>query len=179
MEPSVAAPPEAEAEPEAPPEPELTKTDAWPFVEWDHAKTYVFNLDRGRGLSLFAYNASKGWNIRIHSEQDISKAQADRAVELTERTRGTFMVSKCPMPRHAVVLFSGDTPVASMNVCFECGDILVWPKWDPDGEGSEASGEMRAKLQKAYDRAYPQWETFFGKTLGLELDYTKIPKKPN
>ena len=38
VEPSVAAPPEAEAEPEAPPEPELTKTDAWPFVEWDHAR---------------------------------------------------------------------------------------------------------------------------------------------
>ena len=156
------------------PKPELVETDTWPFVQWDHAKAYVFNLEIGPQLSLYAYNASKGWNTRIDSEHALTPAQAETAVTLAEMTQGEMLVSKCPMPRHAVVLFSGETPVASINVCFECGDILVWPRWRRDPRWPEKKQDMHASLMKAYDRAFPKWETFFGKTLGLDLDPAKV-----
>lgn len=171
--------PVAEAAPKAEPAPkaeqDLVETETWPLVRWDHAKAYVFNLERGPGLSLYAYNESKGWNTRIDSEHEITQQQAETAVSLAETTLGTMLVSKCPMPRHAVVLFAGETPVASINVCFECGDILVWPEWERDPSWPERKQEMHAKLLKAYDRTFPKWEAFFGKTLGLDLAPAKAP----
>ena len=138
----------------------------------------MFNIQRyGPGSSLFVYRDDKGWNPNIHSEQDITRKQADQAVKLVGRTLGEMMVSKCAFPRHAIVLFSGPTPVASINVCFECGDILVWPRWDPAPDWDDRKYEMYGKLRKVYDRVFPKWEALFGKELGLTLDWKAIKEE--
>lgn len=79
-------------------------------------------------------------------------------------TGGAVEVSKCAFPRHAVVFYSGDTPVGTANVCFECGDILVWPDLDPppdyehwtDAAQKQHERSYRRKLA-AYKKVFPKW----------------------
>jgi hypothetical protein len=86
------------------------------------------------------------------------------------------LVSKCGFPRHAVVLFAGDTPVGSVNVCFECGYILVWPDGDPPLDYEHWSAAAKQQYERsyrrklaAYKRVFPAWERFFRDELGLPL----------
>jgi hypothetical protein len=76
----------------------------------------------------------------------------------------------------AVVLYAGDTPVGTANVCFECGDILVWPDLEPppdydrwsDAKQRQQDRKYRQQLT-AYKRVFPQWERFFRDELGFSL----------
>ncbi len=85
-----------------------------------------------------------------------------------------MLVSKCAYPRHAIVLLSGTTPVASVNVCFECGDILVWPPYSQDPAWRDNKAGMYPKLMKVYDRTFSRWTRLFGDRLGLQTDWKKI-----
>ncbi|PCC67608.1 hypothetical protein SAMN02745121_02244 [Nannocystis exedens] len=141
----------------------------WPFVAWDRAEAFTFNhVPYGPGVPLRVYDATNGWSPEIAERKPISPAQAGRAVEWVVATRGALEVSKCAFPRHAVVLFAGDTPVGSVNVCFECGDILVWPEFEPPASGPTAERRHRQQM-KAYKRVFPEWERFFRDDLGLPL----------
>lgn len=106
-------------------------------------------------------------------------ARAKKAVGYVTQTLGGVDVSKCPFPRHAVVLYDGDVPVASINVCFECGDILIWPPWDqkpePDYE-KMTDKEWKARelfyerKMKLYEKAFPKWQAFFRDEVGFPID---------
>jgi hypothetical protein len=153
--------------PAAPAKP-LTPSKMWPFVAWDRAEAITFNhLAYGPGVQLRVYDG-QAWSGAIVARQPISTQQGERAVQWVVATRGELEVSKCPFPRHAVVLYAGETPVGSVNVCFECGDILVWPDFEPPpAEGQE---QRRNRLQMAgYKKVFPRWEKFFRDELGLPL----------
>lgn len=153
--------------PAAPPRP-LTPSKTWPFVVWDRAEAFTFNhVAYGPGVQLRVYDG-QAWSPKIAARRPISAQQGQRAVQWVVATRGEIEVSKCPFPRHAVVLYAGETPVGSVNVCFECGDILVWPEFEPPpAEGQE---ERRSRLQMAgYKKVFPRWEKFFRDELGLPL----------
>jgi hypothetical protein len=91
-------------------------------------------------------------------------------------------MTKCPFPRHAVVLYDHDVPVASVNVCFECGDILLWPRlgppaidWDKltPAQTKKALAELEAdgaKKQKLFGQVFPKWKTFFRDSVGFPID---------
>jgi hypothetical protein len=160
-----AAPPAIADKPSTP----LTPSKTWPFVAWDRAEAFTFNqVAYGPGIPLRVYDATAGWSPKIAERAPISADQAGRAVERVVATRGTLEVSKCAFPRHAVVLFAGDTPVGSVNVCFECGDILVWPDFEPPASGPTAERRHRQQM-KAYKRVFPEWERFFRDDLGFPL----------
>ncbi|MFZ6178021.1 hypothetical protein [Nannocystis pusilla] len=147
----------------------LTPSKTWPFVAWDRAEAFTFNhVAYGPGIPLRVYDATSGWSPEIVERTTISAAQAGSAVERVVATRGTLEVSKCAFPRHAVVLYAGDTPVGSVNVCFECGDILVWPEFEPPASGPTAERRLRQQM-KAYKRVFPEWERFFRDDLGFPL----------
>lgn len=147
----------------------LMPSKTWPFVAWDRAEAFTFNhVAYGPGIPLRVYDATSGWSPAIVDRTPISAAQAGSAVERVVATRGTLEVSKCAFPRHAVVLFAGDTPVGSVNVCFECGDILVWPDFEPPASGPTAERRLRQQM-KAYKRVFPEWERFFRDDLGFPL----------
>ncbi|WAS97514.1 hypothetical protein [Nannocystis punicea] len=163
--------PAATDEPSAPP----TPTGTWPFVAWDRAEAFTFNpIEYGPGVPLRVYEATKGWSPNIVERKPLSQAQAERAVEWTVATRGELEVSKCAFPRHAVVLYAGDAPVGSVNVCFECGDILVWPDFEPPASGPTAERRQRQQM-KAYKRVFPEWQRFFRDELGLPLTLAAKP----
>jgi len=141
-----------------PPEP----VSAWPYVAWDHAEAVTFNPFPGRrGVPLRVVD-DKGWSPHVTRRLPITREQAQRALDLLAVTEGELLVSKCPFPRHAIVLFAGDTAVASANVCFECGDILTWPAWR-DGTGDHEA------LFAAYQKVFPTWEAFFRDELKLSI----------
>ena len=164
--------------PDAAPAP-LVPSKTWPFHEWDRAEAVTFNhVPPGPDVQLFAYNAD-GWTPNLLEQKPIELEQGKRAVEWVIATRGTVEVSKCPFPRHAVVLYSGSTPVASINLCFECGDLLVWPEfepgpdWDRYDDWTKAEHAKFDKLTKkkhaAYEKLYPEWEAFFRDELGFSI----------
>lgn len=177
-EPPTAPPAAAAAQPEPAAEPPptadkpstpLTPSKTWPFVAWDRAEAFTFNhVAYGPGIPLRVYDATTGWSPEIVERAPISADQAGRAVDRVVATRGTLEVSKCAFPRHAVVLYAGDTPVGSVNVCFECGDILVWPDFEPPASGPTAERRHRQQM-KAYKRVFPEWERFFRDDLGFPL----------
>lgn len=174
-EPLVAAPSEAPAAapttasevPAAPAQP-LTPSKTWPFVVWDRAEALSFNhVAYGPGVQLRVYDG-QAWSPKIVARRPISAEQGERAVQWVVATRGELEVSKCPFPRHAVVLYAGETPVGSVNVCFECGDILVWPEFEPPPAEGQEQRRIRVQLT-GYKKVFPRWEKFFRDELGLPL----------
>ncbi len=150
----------------------------WPFHRWSRAEAVRFNEFPLRpAVPLYACS-DRGLSPHIVERIPISLALAQRAVELLQRTRGAVEVSKCPFPRHAVILYDGDVPVASINVCFSCGDILVWPKWDavPEPDWDHMTNAARAAYEaaqkaamSAYEQTFPLWKTYFRDLIGFPI----------
>lgn len=152
------------------------ETAVWPYASWSTAKAYTFNQFRMRpNTSLLVYG-DKGWSKHITSQQPILTEQADEAVQLARQSKGSMYVSKCPFPRHAVVLFNTENkPVASINICFECGDILIWPEVNKTkSEHADLYQKVDPKtgepaFLKIYDQVYPKWERFFSEKLKMKI----------
>ena len=161
----------------------LQKIATWPFTAWDRAEAIGFNhVAYGPGIPLRVYDDVHGWSPKIVERRAITAQQGARAVQWVIATRGGIEVSKCAFPRHAVVLYAGDTPVGTANVCFECGDILVWPDLEPppdddrwsDAKQKQQERKFRQQLS-AYKKVFPQWEQFFGDELGFSLAPVRGP----
>lgn len=103
----------------------------WPFAEWETAKAYAFNFrPMERNVALHIYKQPEGWNPNIVEIREVVPDVGQRVIRWVNNTRGANLVSKCPFPRHGIVLFDEDgAAVGSVSVCFECGDILVWPSY--------------------------------------------------
>lgn len=154
---------------------------AWPGVAWDHAEAVAFNqIPYGRGIegmTLDAWEPAHGLNASIVERKPLTPALATRAVELVAITHGGIEVSKCAFPRHGIVFYRGEQPVASVSVCFECGDILVSP--DPRAHDPDAKPLTEAELaaaEREYDArlaehkiAFPRWQALFRDDLGFSL----------
>lgn len=155
----------------------LRTGSVWPFHAWSRAEAVSFNVFAMRPeVPLHAYD-DRGWSPHVVERRAVTAAQGKEAVSLLAATEGEIVVSKCPFPRHAVVLFDGDTPVASINLCFECGDILTWPASPPEPQGPSAkkpSDKERMareeKRLKLYDRVFPRWRAFFSEGVGMAVD---------
>jgi hypothetical protein len=158
---------------EAPPPAVERSGKVWPFHAWDRAEAITFNAFAIRpDTPLRAYD-ERGWSPHVALRKAIDAALAKSAVALVAATEGDVAVSKCPFPRHAVVLYDGDLPVASVNVCFECGDILLWPRWEAEPDWSALSDAQmkaveakRARQMKLYEKTFPRWRIFFEKDVG-------------
>lgn len=167
----------ASAPASAPPPAVERSGKVWPFHAWNGAVAVTYNHMRIRpGIQLLAYD-ERGWSPNVVEQRLLSKEKADEAVNLVAATEGGVDVSKCPFPRHAVVLLHGDVPVASINVCFECGDIKLWPAWGPEPDWEKLTAkemkalELRAaKQMKLYDKAWPKWKAFFRDEVGFPLE---------
>jgi hypothetical protein len=154
---------------------------SWPFQKWSSAKAYTFNFFTiKRGVPLYVYTNHDGWSPHIRSEMEISIEQSARAAFWVNETKGSIDASKCPFPRHAVVFFDAKgKPIASVNICFECGDILVWPPYYKDIRDCNAKYDEidpqteEPKILKVYDRVYPLWMDFFQNELRMPIDWQK------
>ena len=149
----------------------LAPQPRWPYYKWDSAKAYVFNVNEtfGPGASLHAWRSDKG----LHADaREVVARLGDRQsrtiASLVRRGRGEFLVSKCAFPRHGIVFFAGDKPVGSVSVCFECGDILIWPA-DRKKKRSESYGRFMGR----YKKIFPKWEAVFRDQLQLPLSWPK------
>lgn len=155
----------------------------WPYVKWVSAKAYTYNFFKRRyGVPYRVYSEKKGWSPYIRSVVPLNSEQAKRALQWTTDLRGDFYASKCPFPRHAVVFFNkAGKPVGSVNVCFECGDILVWPplkrsKQEVAIEQKQNDiyydkGNPKPDRLKTYDRVFVEWKKYFGRQLGMPVDF--------
>jgi len=134
------------------------RTD-WPTEEWVSAKAYTFNFQKMGNVKLRVFDGT--WNQTIRQTIPLSREAAEAALELTHRTSGAVHASKCPLPRHAVVFFNeaGD-PVASVNVCFSCSDIMVWPKYGSDALRSKKYADWE-KMEEIHSHALSRWQLFF------------------
>lgn len=136
----------------------------WPFHTWDRAESVVLNwAPYGPKSSLRVYD-DNGWTKDVKYRAPLDAAAAKRSVALVLEQHGELLVSKCAVPRHAVVLYDGDAPVASINVCFSCQDILLWPQWP----AKPTETEMK-KAGAAADLAIPKWRKLFVDELHFPL----------
>lgn len=149
-------------------------------MTWDRAEAVLFNhIPYGPGIegyALRAWDSEHGMNPSIVERKPIETAIAIRAVELVNATGGGVDVSKCAFPRHAVVFYRGNQPVASVSVCFACGDILVAP--DPrssideqsitpsDDDADSAAYDARMAI---YQQVYPKWQALFRDDIGFSI----------
>src|SRR5690606_36497846 len=111
----------------------------WPPGEVASAKAYTFNFDTnlGPGLDLYVYR-NDSWHKTIRSTHELSEDATKQALDLVHVLGGTTIVPKCPLPRHGVGFCDkDDKPLGSVNMCFECGDIMVWPPYYDDSELEE------------------------------------------
>lgn len=153
----------------------LRPQERWPFYAWDEARAYAYNLrPYNPDPTLRVYDEAKGWDDSIAVERALSRSQAEEALRMLGSTQGEMLVSKCAYPRHAVVLFSGEVPVGSISVCFECGDILVWPPYDPDPHWPAKKRKLYKRLMPLYEKTFPQWQKLFEQDVGIPTDWKQI-----
>ena len=102
----------------------------WPPQEWSYAKAYTFNfVPYGPGNSNYVYKKDT-WNKNTPVSYAINNKQAEYALKLVHKTAGDVETSKCTFPRHGIVYFNEqDTPIASINYCFSCEAVLLWPAY--------------------------------------------------
>jgi len=140
----------------------------WPPSKWSHARAYTYNFTPyGPGKKLRIWDA-KGWSENIKQTIDIDQKQAQTAISLLHRTQGEVQASKCPFPRHAVVFFNGEDPIASINICFSCTDILIHPPYFNDDEQSYGRYEMMGAgeeplLFEIHETVLEDWGSYFDK----------------
>lgn len=125
----------------------------WPFHTWDHAEAVVMNWSAyGPDSDRHAYD-ELGWTQRLAYRAPLGAEIAQKSVALAVRQGGDILLTKCPVPRHAIVLFDGDTPIASINVDFACQNVLLWPAVPPKG-GQALAYELAKEL-------VPEWRDVF------------------
>lgn len=154
----------------------------WPFHGWDRAEAFTFNRFRMRPGAPFRIYDDEGWSKHVGDRKPLDATLAKQAVDLVLAGKSELEMTKCPFPRHAVVFYDHDIPVASVNVCFECGDILLWPRWGKpeadwdkltDAQKKKALAELEAestRKQKLFDQVFPKWKTFFRDSVGFPID---------
>ena len=120
----------------------------WPPQEWTHAKAYTFNFVRyGPGNSNYIYKEDT-WNKNTPVPFSINKEQAEYALKLVHQTAGDVETTKCTFPRHGIVYFNAqDEPIASINYCFSCEAVLVWPPYQSFEERLEKSSLKGTKVE--------------------------------
>jgi len=156
-------------------EAKLVPSKRWPFNQWDSARAYTYNLrPMGRVESLMVHG-EKGWISTIAQEKQIDPRLGKKALSMLRKTNGEMLVSKCPFPRHAIVLFAGQTPVGSINVCFECTDLLVWPPYHKSPKTKKRKEKAWMKYGKIYDRVFPSWKRLFERDIGFATDWKRLP----
>ncbi len=154
----------------------LKPSKSWPFFAWDKAQAFTFNLRRpGPGARLRVYTGDQGWTAKPVAGPQLTPSQSKTALELLAKTQGQMIVSKCPFPRHGIVFFQHEVPVGSISVCFECGDIMIWPRYRQDPNWEDRKTKRFSKLIKAYDRVFPKWGELFESELRLPKDWQKLP----
>ena len=119
----------------------------WPPSEWTHARAFTYNfVQYGPGYQLHVVDED-GWSEAIRQDLPLTPELAKAAVELTHLTLGDVQASKCAFPRHAVVFYDADEqPIASVNICFECTDILLWPSYYDDEVEAMAKYEQHSTV---------------------------------
>jgi len=155
-------------------------TVKWSKLKYATARAYTFNFGRygpgNKGLHAYGPYRSKsggvvGLNPAIRNSVALTKRQARKALRLVQRVQGDVLVSKCAFPRHGVVFFDDkETPIASVSVCFECGDILVWPKWDQ--RRSKRPKTYSRSFMRKYDKTMVRWKRFFERLEDMPPDWT-------
>jgi len=120
---------DADADVQAPPQVVTRTGTIWPYHAYDRAEAITFNqfseMASPRGTLLEVYSQF-GWSPHISERKPITDALAKKALDILS-TLGSWELTKCTFPRHAIVFYENDVPIASINVCFECGGILTWP----------------------------------------------------
>lgn len=146
----------------------------WPYTTWKTAKAYTFNhKEFGPHAELYAFREGT-WNTSIIQEKPLQTQHVEQALEMNHRLGGTVIVSKCAFPRHAVVLFDAqEKPIASINICFSCGDILVWPPYSTDSTWEETRYAQRTEdgmplIYAAQEELLPLWEHLLIQDVGLK-----------
>ena len=88
---------------------------------------------------------------------DLNEDQIRTALELTHRTGGGLITTKCPiLIRHAVVFFDASEKVVGwMGVCFECTDSKSSPDYFPTDNDYPNRYDLYAGN---YDQETEQWE---------------------
>lgn len=170
--------PDAAVRAEAPPAPVERTGKDWPYHAYDRAEAVAFNPYSERNAPAdfdeYVYSA-RGWNHHVTEHRPITLPQAVEAIGLL-RVTGELETTKCTFPRHAVVLYEGTTPVASINVCFECAGLLTWPEWRRPAEpqinplSAQALAKWNADVAR-FDKNLLRWKHFFQDEVGLPVDH--------
>lgn len=152
--------------------PDAMRNDDW-AGQWATARAYTYNTEKayGPGASIWVWRG-ESFNPNIDSTHELTREQGEAALELVHQAAGRMLVSKCAYPRHAVVFFDDEgQPVASVNVCFECGDILVYPDYVDDeleekkyaipSDVVDEHGLERQLFDLVHEAVMPRWADFF------------------
>lgn len=154
--------PDAASSASAKPPPVERTGKTWPFHAWDRAEAFTYNRFPMRPGAPFRIYDDNGWSKHVVDKKPLDAALTKQAVDLVLAGKSELEMTKCPFPRHAVVLYDHDVPVASINVCFSCGDVLLSPRWAPP--------EVESRREKLFAQVFPKWKTFFRDAVGYPVD---------
>lgn len=152
----------------------------WPPEAWSYAKAYTYNfVPYGpHGKTNYIYFDDE-WSDDIEQSIDITKEEANYAIQLVHHTAGDVEASSCIFPRHGIVYFDeSDKPVASINYCFSCEGVLVWPSYFETMEEEKQKYELTLPIEdpdsypeptviEIYYELQPNWKSLFLDVLAL------------
>jgi hypothetical protein len=106
-----------------------TKTANWPYKTYDTVIGYQFRNPEHQSLvgvvfgksGMVEFNKLKTKEAHLN-EQETSELLAG-CFDAPQVMEGAF----CYDPHHIFVFFSSGTPVATIEICFGCGEVRAWP----------------------------------------------------
>lgn len=117
----------------------------------------------GPDSEMHAYDET-GFSQRLAYRAPLDPEIAQRSVAIAVKEGGELVTTKCPVPRHAVILFDGETPVASINVDLTCNNVLLWPQWP-----AKPTSAQQAMAPKVAMEFIPQWRDVFESQLHFPM----------
>ena len=106
------------------------QTSTWPYVKYEYAKAYLYNLDsKLHGNYQIVKNAKIDKTV-ITEGTFLTKEQSRKIIQLSGKdVKGLNAgLSACFIPYHAIVFFSeNNKPVASVMLAFDCESMRLEP----------------------------------------------------
>lgn len=107
-----------------------TKTANWPYKTYDTVIGYQFRNPEHHSLVavIFGKSGMVELNKLKTKEAHLNKLETSELLGGCFDAPQVMEVAFCYDPHHIFVFFSSGSPVATIEVCFSCGEVRAWPK---------------------------------------------------
>lgn len=101
----------------------------WPDKKYDRVVGYQYANPWGVGGCIEGKDLKIDDLAKLKSKEAVlNAAQVERLLQSTFQSKNLSPGAVCYDPHQIFVFYSGDTPIAAIDICFHCAGSRAWPE---------------------------------------------------